>query len=378
MPADGDFFALWSEIQARERGGNGVFGVKVMYDSWFLYLLPRLKTMPCYAGKEDVEIFKSFFPEPRVMLISRRNKLAQAVSWVKALRIGIWEFRGREGASFHDALVFDFLGIMETMRLPVQECPSVIRIIPGRHPAFRSLAGMTFAGLAELQDNRLRTETQTRLVLRLQVCNLSQFEWPAVGPLDGRLWVLARAVWKPHEGLERRDEGRGYLPHALSPGAEVRVELPLTAPEQPGLYVLELALEQQGVGILGGLAAVITVTVEVQRPGYEDDAEAFFGPLAPLDGGWKRSAWYGELMDWHYPWIFHAEHGWQQCLERQGTVLQLEDAVLGILEIRTEEYPFVKQVSTGRRLRYEPGSGAMRRFQCDESREWVEYPRKEC
>ncbi len=468
VPADGDYLTLWSEIQTRERGCNGVFGVKVMYDSWFQHFLPWLRAIPRLAGKEDEEIFKLFFPNPHVVLISRRNKLAQAVSWVKALRTGLWEYREKEVAYPREALVFDFLQVVETLKrieqeeaawrcfgehgsfpfrevvfedfckdwagetqrvltsigipcsrpveagdsglrvmndevnrmwlssyndnqkkireiesgqgflsLPVPECRANVQILPGRHPAFRTLSGMTFEGLAEMQEDVLRTETMTRFVLKVRVRNLSQFDWPALGKLDGQLWVLLRATWTRHGAVDRRDEGRGYLPVAVSPGAEVMIDLPLIAPEKSGSYLLEIALEQQGVGVLGGAGSVSAVRVEVQIPSYESAAVAFFGPLAQLPEGWKRSGWYGDLMDWNYPWIFHAEHGWQQCLERQEGVLQLEDSALGILEIRPEEYPCVVQARTGRRLRYEQGSGSMRRFQCEQSGEWLEFPRKE-
>ena len=57
--------------------------------------------------------------------------------------------------------------------------------------------------------------------------------------------------WRDGGGLlVRLDDGRVPLPGDLEPGAEVEAALPITAPEKPGEYVLEVAVVQEGVAWL--------------------------------------------------------------------------------------------------------------------------------
>ena len=103
----------------------------------------------------------------------------------------------------------------------------------------------------------------------------------------------------------------------------------------------------------------------------------YFGSLTRLSEGWKRTPWYGDIMDWNFPSIYHAEHGWQDCLERREEGYYIEDPSLGRLLISPKDYPIVIQTDTGRRLRFERGVGIVRRFQYLDSGKWLEVPRKE-
>jgi SAM-dependent methyltransferase len=102
------------------------------------------------------------------------------------------------------------------------------------------------AALAELSFEHvpvaLRPGEET--IVRVRVRNAGDDAWrPAE---HGELNVGDH--WRDAAGrLVRLDDGRAPLPGELEPGAEAEVELPVTAPDEPGDYLLEVDVVQEGV-----------------------------------------------------------------------------------------------------------------------------------
>jgi LPS sulfotransferase NodH len=66
---------------------NGVFGAKLMW-GYLDDVLVKLRAIRDVGG--DRELLEGFFPDLRFLWIRREDTVAQAVSWSKAIRTGVW------------------------------------------------------------------------------------------------------------------------------------------------------------------------------------------------------------------------------------------------------------------------------------------------
>ena len=77
-------------------------------------------------------------------------------------------------------------------------------------------------------------------------------EWPAVGDADGRNAVRLRDRWLKAAGSVLTDEdASARIPFDMEPGATAGLALDVRAPNEPGEYVLELDVVQEGVAWFG-------------------------------------------------------------------------------------------------------------------------------
>jgi hypothetical protein len=83
------------------------------------------------------------------------------------------------------------------------------------------------------------------IVLRFLVNNISPVEWPAVG--DNAVTLQYR--WQDNAGATIAGDGGGLsIPFDVEPGDTVGMGLKATGPAEPGDYLLEVDLVQEGVG----------------------------------------------------------------------------------------------------------------------------------
>jgi trehalose 2-sulfotransferase len=68
---------------------NGVFGAKMLW-RYVPLVLAGFREMPRFAGMTDPEIFSAAFPGLKVIHLTRRDRLRQAVSWHRAVEDGVW------------------------------------------------------------------------------------------------------------------------------------------------------------------------------------------------------------------------------------------------------------------------------------------------
>lgn len=69
---------------------NGVFGAKVMWN-YVPWMLERVEEMPEHAGTTAVDKLRMLFPGlDRIVVLTRRDKVRQAVSWLRASQDGVW------------------------------------------------------------------------------------------------------------------------------------------------------------------------------------------------------------------------------------------------------------------------------------------------
>ena len=68
---------------------NSVFGAKLLW-RYVPLALGSFREMPRFAGMTDAEIFWAAFPGLKVIHLTRRDRLRQAVSWHRAVEDGVW------------------------------------------------------------------------------------------------------------------------------------------------------------------------------------------------------------------------------------------------------------------------------------------------
>lgn len=68
---------------------RGIFGAKVMW-GYLHELVFELRRLGRAYDADDVSVLGAFFGEPRFLWVRRRDAVAQAVSWAKAVQTGQW------------------------------------------------------------------------------------------------------------------------------------------------------------------------------------------------------------------------------------------------------------------------------------------------
>ena len=87
---------------------NGVFGVKILWGS-FSYCQEQIRKLEGNEKLSIPELLSTAFPQHRTIMITRRDKVRQAISWWKAWKTQVWQDWGdtpRRDAARN--LVFDF------------------------------------------------------------------------------------------------------------------------------------------------------------------------------------------------------------------------------------------------------------------------------
>ena len=107
------------------------------------------------------------------------------------------------------------------------------------------------AGLAATNPPDALKPGQTK-ALRIEIRNLGEATWPAVGQPDGRFRVGLRWRWLTRDGGETTAAGgESRLPFDMDAGEFCAVETEVVAPEVVGDYILELDMAQEQVAWFG-------------------------------------------------------------------------------------------------------------------------------
>lgn len=71
---------------------NRVFGVKMMGGDYFHDFIEQFRQLPSYRDQNitSAEMLADWFPDLRYIWLTRRNKVRQAVSFIKATQSGVW------------------------------------------------------------------------------------------------------------------------------------------------------------------------------------------------------------------------------------------------------------------------------------------------
>src|SRR5262249_29043510 len=88
-----------------ETARNGIFGAKLL-PSQLQHFLSRLRALSHTLGGSDRALLEAVFPQPRFIFTSRRDVVAQAVSWWKAHQKG--EFYAGDERATGATPLFDY------------------------------------------------------------------------------------------------------------------------------------------------------------------------------------------------------------------------------------------------------------------------------
>lgn len=77
---------------------NGVFSAKVQ---WICieWMLLKFRELPAFADLSDIEVLNAAFGRLQVIQLTRRDRVAQAVSWARADQEGVWVVSDDEPAT---------------------------------------------------------------------------------------------------------------------------------------------------------------------------------------------------------------------------------------------------------------------------------------
>jgi LPS sulfotransferase NodH len=90
---------------------NGVFGI-ILHIGYLPVVLNAFRTLPLYAGLSDKAILDALFYEPKFIWLRRRDKVRQAISWIKAQQTGNWSMQSGTAASSQPTqLQYDYFAI---------------------------------------------------------------------------------------------------------------------------------------------------------------------------------------------------------------------------------------------------------------------------
>lgn len=105
-----------------------------------------------------------------------------------------------------------------------------------------------FAARIAFLDAPTTLRAGQRAIVRARIENQSAVTWRNAGDASGAGQINLGNHWLDRLGRKLiNDDGRVALPADLMPGASVEVQLEITAPAQPGEYLLELDLVQEHV-----------------------------------------------------------------------------------------------------------------------------------
>jgi trehalose 2-sulfotransferase len=76
---------------------NGVFGAKIMWN-YVGWAIENFREMARFSRASDVEILEAMFPGLLVVHLIRRDRLRQAISWLRAAEDGVWVVSDNEPA----------------------------------------------------------------------------------------------------------------------------------------------------------------------------------------------------------------------------------------------------------------------------------------
>ena len=75
---------------------NNVFGI-ILHGTYLQSIINNFQNMPHYQTLNTADLFAEIFHNPKYIWIQRRDKVRQAISWLKASETGIWsQFKGAE------------------------------------------------------------------------------------------------------------------------------------------------------------------------------------------------------------------------------------------------------------------------------------------
>lgn len=131
---------------------------------------------------------------------------------------------------------------------------------PTEPPVSRKAAALPpegFKAEITLPEPPAKLRTGQVQIITVNVKNTSSVVWwPAGGEttdrLDNTFYIAAGNRWLDKDGKRTSEsEGHAGIPKVLKPGESVEMSLQITAPKEPGSWIMDLDMVQEGVAWFG-------------------------------------------------------------------------------------------------------------------------------
>lgn len=111
------------------------------------------------------------------------------------------------------------------------------------------LSGPAFRALLSVPNPPTRMRPGEKQIVQVNVKNASAEDWPALGAADARFAITLRNRWlsADEKKVINDIDGGASLPYDLTPGSVTDMNISITAPPEPGEYVLEFDMVQERV-----------------------------------------------------------------------------------------------------------------------------------
>jgi hypothetical protein len=193
----------------------------------------------------------------------------QAFWYATLYGIPVSEFRvlDHEVAAPDGAVVITTEDIGPRCREIAQEAPYTVCLMEGTPRQSVPLPPSGFQAEIVAQEVPSRVFTKEKVTLRVVVKNTSNTTWLARERGRSPFQVSLGNHWLDSTGREVvHDDGRTGMPRDLQPGEQVELKLVVNAPKDPGEYLLELDMLQEGVSWFAHRGSqVVRLPVVVER-----------------------------------------------------------------------------------------------------------------
>jgi 4-amino-4-deoxy-L-arabinose transferase-like glycosyltransferase len=130
--------------------------------------------------------------------------------------------------------------------------PYTVYVVKGPPRVLTPLAATGFRAEIHVADYPRELHTRQTVRLKFVVKNTSTATWLSRERVAQPYQINLGNHWLDKSGnMVTNDDGRATLMQDLSPGEQVELELMLTAPKNPGEYILEVDMLQEGVSWFG-------------------------------------------------------------------------------------------------------------------------------
>jgi LPS sulfotransferase NodH len=351
---------------------NGYFSAKLFADNltWLAETYANGKWPDARSSLPD--FFNNYFPGAKFVIIHRKDKLAQAISLIKAIQTGVWhsyhrsrvhprqpyyqrnliqwamvniqeqihaltEFTDLMGVSplevFYEDFIQDIPGTIKNLcqeamvEVQIDQIPEVpLKKLSNReskswYQRFKQEeldAQTNGQSLFQTSDSNLfqidlerSAEAKipgARVYMRFSIKNLMQDKVRFIGKDNHTGTVQLFVHLEGSEGNFSRTRELLPVPYSLESNGEETLAFQLQVPSDPGSYTIRIEAEQVGFGLLPICGAY---SAELTVPGdFESSVRSVFGEYQHTSDNWYYSSWFGYFYPSFFPWIFSLNHGW--------------------------------------------------------------------
>lgn len=133
-------------------------------------------------------------------------------------------------------------------QIPSERVPIEKRLLSGQSSINHPLPKSAFQAKITVLEPLTQVKAGSLISVSVKVKNASDTTWPALVDSDDNYQIRVGNHWLSQEGsLVINDDGRASLPYDLKPMEEVKLDLNVRTPVEPGNYILELDLVQEMV-----------------------------------------------------------------------------------------------------------------------------------